>query len=300
MSSETGFPEQMSGIGRLREPFRTAFASEIGRGEPIRALIYSPPFSTASFKAVASVTAITASRWVIAWEQDRQIWMEAAEFSDTLFIELTIILLYGQLKIDFLKEGTPMSVAVYFNTVRDGYYQTALEWLLAGIATPSRTSTQAGDGRQQVTGDWPLKFRNVALRYAPAGRQLISGVYWDALYRGANRELCPASALVRTEKELLLITEEKLGGRFHAHRRGQKFGEIISYFPCAHLAGYRMLDRSRMDTLRLLVHAGYGGETVDIAFPKEKRKRVLDLMSSMMLDSPRTADADGYTHSQDG
>jgi hypothetical protein len=295
MSSETGFPEKISGIGHLREPFRTAFRSEIGQGEPVKALIYSPRFSTASFKAAASVMAVTADRWVIAWEQDRQVWMEAADFSDTLLIELTIILLYGQLKVDFVKEGTPVSVAVYFNTVKEKYYQEAMESLLAGIATESKARRQAGEVNEPVVRDWPLKFRNVALMYSPAGRQLIAGLYWDALYGGGNRELSPACALLRTEKELLLITEEKLSGRFHLHR-DQKLGEIITYVPLAHLASYCILERPRVDTLSLLVHAGYGGETFDIAFPKEKRPRVLDIMRSIMLDSPlsaRAADADG-------
>jgi hypothetical protein len=209
--------------------------------------------------------------------------MEAAEFSDTLFLELTIILLYGQLKVDFLKEGTPASVAVCFNTVREKYYQAAVEWLLAGIATQSTGRSQAGEGNERVVRDWPLKFRNVALLYSPVGRQLISGSYWDALYGGGNRELFPASALLRTEKELLFITEEKLPGRFHFHR-GQKFGKIITYFPLAHLANYRIIERRRVDTLSLLIHAGYGGDTFEIAFPKEKRERVLDVMRSILPD----------------
>jgi hypothetical protein len=293
MSSETSFPEKISGLDHLREPFRTAFRSEIGPGELIKAVIYSPPFSTASFKAAASVMVVTADRWVIAREENRQIWMEAADFSDTLLIELTIILLYGQLKVDFLKEGTPASATVYFNTVREKYYQEALELLLAGIATDSKGRSQAEEGKNndRVVRDWPIKFRNVALRYSPIGRQLISGLYWDALYGGGNRELSPASALVRTEKELLLIAEEKLPGRFHFHR-GQKFGEIITYFPLAHLASYRILERRRVDTLSLLVHAGYGGESLEIAFPKEKRERMLELMRSIMVDRPWSAGAE--------
>ncbi|MBV9999773.1 MAG: hypothetical protein JO015_11760 [Verrucomicrobia bacterium] len=293
MSSETSFPEKISGIGHLREPFRTAFRSELGPGELIKALIYSPPFSTASFKAAASVMVVTADRWVIAWEENRQIWMEAADFSDTLFIELTIILLYGQLKVDFLKEGTPSSVTVYFNTVREKYYQEAVELLLGGIATESRGKSQAGEVKknERVVSDWPIKFRNVALRYSPIARQLMSGLYWDALYGGGNRELSPASALVRTEKELLLIAEEKLPGRFH-FRRDQKFGEIITYFPLAHLANYRILERRRVDTLTLLVHAGYGGETLEITFPTEKRGRMVELMRSIMLEWPLSAGDD--------
>ena len=278
MNSKTIFPEKISGIGHLREPFRTALRSEISQSESIRALIYSPLFSTASFKAAASVMAVTAGRWVIAWEEDRQVWMEAADFSDTLFIELTVILLYGQLKIDFLKEGTPASVTVYFNTVKEKYYQEALELLLAGIATEPKGSSQAvAQANVQAVRDWPLKFRNVALRYCPVGRRLISGLYWDTLYGSRNRELAPAGALARTEKELLLIAEEHLPGRFHFHR-GQKFGEIITYFPLAHLAHYRIAERRQFDTLSLLVHAGYGGENFEIAFPKEKCERVLELM----------------------
>ena len=169
-----------------------------------------------------------------------------------------------------------------------------LQQLLAGIATEPKGRSRAGEETGRVVKDWPMKFRNVALRYSPLGRQPIAGLYWDALYGEFNRELSPASALLRTENELLLVTEEKLPGRFHLHR-AQKFGEIITYFPLSHLAGYRILERPRVDTLSLLVHAGYGGETLDIAFPKEERPRVLDLMRSIILDPPlsaRAADAD--------
>ena len=99
---------------------------------------------------------------------------------------------------------------------------------------------------------------------------------------------------MRTDKELVLIAEEKLPGRFHFDR-GQKFGQIITYLPLSHLASYHLIERPRADTLSLLIHAGYGGETLDIVFPKDKRARVLDLMRSIMLGWPlsaRAADAD--------
>jgi hypothetical protein len=282
MGVESRFPEKIDGIDRLREPFRTAFKSEVGESEPIQILVYSPAFTTAAFSGLASVVAVTNGRWVIAVEgEDEQIRMEAASFSDTLLAELTIILLYGQLKVDFIKEGAPASIAAQFNTVMTKYYQEAVKLLLAGIEAGSGEKGGHGKVNEQVVRDWPMKFQSVALTYSPVGRQLISGMYWDALYGGFNRELSPASALLRTEEELVLITEEKLPGRFHFHRQ-EKQGEIITYFPLSQLAEYRIVEQPRVDTLSLQVHASHGGESLDVPFPKAKRGQVQEFMESIM------------------
>jgi hypothetical protein len=293
MGVESRYPEKLDGIDRLREPFRAAFTSEIGQSEPIQILVYSPAFTTVALSVLASVVAVTTGRWVIASEgEDGQIRMEAAAFADTLLIELTIILLCGQFKVGFIKEGIPVSIAAQFNTVMTKYYQEAVELLLAGIEAGSGEKGPQGEVNERVVRDWPMKFQSVALTYAPVGRQLMSGMYWDALYGGFNRELSPASALLRTEKELVLITEEKLPGRFHFHRE-EKQGEIITYFPLSQLAEYRIVEQPRVGTLSLQVHASHGAETLEIPFPKVKRGQVHSFMESMMGKtgaSTRTSD----------
>ena len=53
-----------------------------------------------------------------------------------------------------------------------------------------------------------MKFRTEAERYRPKGKRLSAAMRWPAIFGGFQRELAPAGALLVTERELVLISEE--------------------------------------------------------------------------------------------
>jgi hypothetical protein len=120
---------------------------------------------------------------------------------------------------------------------------------------------------------WPVKFRNEAERYWPKGRRLLAATQWSAIVDGFRRELCPAGALLVTERELVLIREEKRSARRH---RGdfQEFGGIITYFPLVRLLDFHVSYHGRFGVLALRVHAVHGGEKLEIVFPVDHESAV--------------------------
>jgi hypothetical protein len=75
-------------------------------------------------KYPGTVLAVTDQRWLIVAETHPNVAeVEGATFDDTLLVEFTEILLYGELRIHFALDGKPHSTAAHFNTVTDGYYR---------------------------------------------------------------------------------------------------------------------------------------------------------------------------------
>jgi hypothetical protein len=59
--------------------------------------------------------------------------VEDCKFDDTLFLELTSLILWGELKIHFASVGTSYCEAMRFNTVTEGLYREAIDLLLDRI-----------------------------------------------------------------------------------------------------------------------------------------------------------------------
>jgi hypothetical protein len=97
---------------------------------------------------------------------------------------------------------------------------------------------------------------------------------------GFRRELFSAGALLVTERELVLISEEKISPRQHQgdlHR----FGGIITYLPIAQLRDFQLTQHERFDVLALQVHSIHGGEKLEIVFPADHEKAVSEAMEQV-------------------
>jgi hypothetical protein len=283
MSTDEIYSEELE-IASVQESFRTALLGALKDRERTRKLLYSPPFSTLGFTAPASLLAITDERWLVILEEESEPHVAYATFDDTLLLELSIILLNGQLKLDYVKEGTSLAVAVHFDVVSKGNYFEAVESLLAGMeARPVRTSEKKIDPDQDIE-NWPLKFRNIAAEYLPRGGRLGSAVCWETIYGGFDREIAPAGALISTERELVIVAEEKAPMRQSREESHDKYGEIITYFPLRCLADCRIIEQDQFDILSLEVHARHGGEQLKLIFPPKQRESVKALMNRCLGD----------------
>ena len=102
MEIDTPFPTKLDTVSDAPEPLRSALVESLPSGEPVRLLVHAPAFPTGDEKSPATVLAVTNTGWLVASEsEDGGATLEKSDFNDTLFLELTSILLLGQLGISF-------------------------------------------------------------------------------------------------------------------------------------------------------------------------------------------------------
>ena len=110
----------------------------------------------------------------------------------------------------------------------------------------------------------------------------MAATQWSAICGGFQRELAPAGALLLTDRELVLISEEKASPRQHIGDL-HEFGGIITYFPLVRLADFHLSHHERFGVLALQVHATHGGEKLEIIFPSDHERAVSEVMDRRVL-----------------
>src|ERR1700675_811938 len=131
MSSAGGLPTCIKRLEDVPPPFREGLSNRIGESESVVDLMFRPAFRAGKFSTLASVLCATDSRWfVVLLQDDGSVRVDTASYETTLLLELTLILLYGQLKMDFVYDGQVRSTALHFNTVMKDDYWKALQTIL--------------------------------------------------------------------------------------------------------------------------------------------------------------------------
>jgi hypothetical protein len=294
MDIDHNFPTKLPSVDDVPEPFHGALKSRISPKEDVQALIYSPAFSTlgnlpedatpinpGQIFAPASLLAVLDDRWLVATEEEDAVKVEESSFVDTLFLELTSILLSGELKIFFAAVGTYYVSTLSFNTVGEEVYREAIGLILDGI---DQTKSTSYDKNGSLLRSWPLKFRLEAERYCPRGQRLTTATRWTSLNGELEDALCPSAALLITERELVFISEHKAFPRQHVGDL-HKFGGIISYFPLIRLSDFHISHHGHFGVLALLIHAAHGAEKIEIAFPSDREKAVQKTMQFAFQNS---------------
>src|SRR6266436_2411017 len=157
-----------------------------------------------------------------------------------------------------------------------------LDPALSGVAEKDRNEASMFEG-------WPMKVRNEAQRYWPRGQQFLAAIQWPAVFGGPQGELAPAGALLITERELVVITEEK---EFAAESRAEApsalepkeiFGGIVTFVPRVRLRDFHVSHQENFGVLALQVHATHGGEELKVIFPSDDEMAVLKAVEQMLL-----------------
>ncbi len=210
MEIDTRFPTKLNTVSDAPEPLRSALVESFPSGEPVRLLVHAPAFTTGDEKSPATLLAVTNNGWFVASEtEDGGSALEKSDFSDTLFLELKSILLSGQLRISFAAVDKSHFVTIKFETVEDQYYREAIDLILTGIDPALSGVAEKDRSEASMFEGWPMKVRNEAQRYWPRGQRFLAAIQWPAIFSGSQRQLAPAGALLITERELVVISEEK-------------------------------------------------------------------------------------------
>ncbi len=318
MEIDTRFPTKLDTVSDAPEPLRTALVESIPPGESVRLLVHAPAFPQGDKKSPATVLAVTNNGWLVASEtEEGGAALEKSAFSDILFLELTSILLFGQLRISFAAVDTSYSATIKFETVEEEFYREAIDLMLAGIDPALTAVAQKDRNEASMFEAWPMKFRSEAQRYWPSWQRLLAAIQWPAVFGGF--QLAPAGALLITERELVLISEEKSSAEpppetpsaeepkdrppkqetpptpeLHKELTPTEtpsekplvpvgFGGIITFVPRVRLADFHVSHQEHFGVLALQVHTAHGGEKLEIIFPSDDEKAVSKTMEQVSL-----------------
>jgi hypothetical protein len=287
MNVDTRFPTKLDAIQDAPEALRKALLESFPSQESARFLVHSPLFSTADERSPATILAVTSAGWLLASENEAGgVGIQKSNFRDTLFVELTSILLWGQLKIHFITAEKSSIAVLRFDTVGEELYRDAINLILEGIeqTLAPAVEVESDRGSTLIFKSWPIHFRNEAERYQPKGQRLLAATQWPAVIGGFRRELSPACALLVTAREFVLIAEEKTSPRQHAGDL-HHFGGIITYIPIAQLKDFQLSQHERFDVLAFQVHAMDGGEELEIIFPSDHERAVSEIMKQVFAHS---------------
>jgi hypothetical protein len=261
----------------------------LSSGELVRLLVHAPAFATEDEKSPATVLAVTNNSWLVASEaEDGSAALEKSDFSETLFLELTSILLLGQLRISFAAADTAKSVTIKFETVGDELYREAIDLILAGIDPALIPAVEKDRNAASMFEAWPMKIRNEAQRYWPSGQRSVAAIHWAAISDGTQRQLAPAGALLITERELVLISdaketsEEPSPEASSAEEPKESSGGIITFVPRLRLAGFDVSRQEGFGVLALQARAAHGGDKLEIIFPPDDEEAVSKAMEQVL------------------
>jgi hypothetical protein len=265
----------MSIIARIGSGIRSDRLSLLPKTSPI---IYSPAFVSGNFSLPGSVLCVTDRQWVMVYEAGgHDVVVEKAVFAETLLVELTIILLYGQLKIHYAHDDHGGSCACYFNTVMEGFYTNASEHVLNSIDAIWHPSGERDKKILQDLKSWPLKFRNYGWHYLPPGSKLLDALHWPTVFGRFGREFAPAGSIFLTDRHLLVIAEERSRSWFQKKDR-TRYGATITYLPRTRISGFQIRERRRFSVLELTAQSARGAEEFQVLFPTEYREEVPKLL----------------------
>jgi hypothetical protein len=281
MSSVADFGVRPQRIEDAPQPFRQVLLQRVEKDENVRHLVYSPAFTTGRFHTLASLLCVTDRRWIILLcEKDGRTIVGESPYDAILLVELTIILLYGQLKIDFVFNGEARSTALQFNTVMKRDYFQATQDILSAINGEEKRGGRLDWRNSPILRDWPLKFRNSSILYAPDHSRLFDGAQWGEIYGAFHRLLGPAAAMLLTERHVVIIAEEKPGWLQFARRAN--YGQIITYLPIDRLASFQLSRSARFSLLQLEGSRKAGGEKLVIMLPHDAEEAASRLLKAAL------------------
>lgn len=282
------FSFQLKDRDDIREPFHAALRQLLpAAAEPVM-MVFTPSLETSEGVTAPSLLVLENDRWHLLVENENHtVTTTSSAIDRTVLVEMTVVLLLGRLKFDFATKRDVKSVVIEFNTVMEHLYHAAAEYLLG--AMKGRPSAEPVDRQPdlELLHSVPLKFRNSILRFAPPSERLLALAYWPAIIVEKNglieNELSPESALVLCERELLLVSEERLipsDRPAHRFRIGlvNKHGSIAVHGLLSRLTEFRFGGIGSAVTLDLLFQVDPVIEIISLVMPADQKAPIVDIL----------------------
>lgn len=283
------FSFQLKDRNDIREPFHAALGKLLSAAaaEPVM-MVFTPSLETSEGVTAPSLLVLENDRWHLLVENEKHGVTTTSSLIDrTVLVEMTVVLLLGRLKFDYATKRDVKSVVIEFNTVMEHLYHAAAEYLLGAMKGRPPAAPVERQPDLELLHSVPLKFRNSILRFAPPAEHLLSLAYWPAIVVEKNglieKELSPESALVLCERELLLVSEERLiPSDRPAHRFSiglvNKHGSIAVHGLLSRLSEFRFGGIGSAVSLDLLFHVEPVMEIISLVMPAEQKAPVVEIL----------------------
>jgi hypothetical protein len=242
MSSVQQVPVQFCDIDQCPRHFRDRLKRSVDVTENIYDIIYSPAFSSGTVWLPASVFCVTDRQWLIAQELKKKgdrVGLKRGVYADTLLIELTDILLYGQLKIGYAFTDRSESSACHFSAAFTNMYTNAIQRVLNFIDHVREAAIEKDKSIRTYLEAWPHKFRNWGWDFLPPGSSLLDALHWPTIVGIFRFELGPAAALFLTDRHIICLADQRSRSGF-AEKDQINHGVIVTYFPRSRFSGFQI------------------------------------------------------------
>jgi hypothetical protein len=292
------FASKLASVDEAPEPLRNALAAALNPDDIPRLLVFAPANRIINKQSPATLLAVLDSGWVVvSGTEETQPSAAHCNFANTLLVELTSILLYGRLRIDFGLNGRAQSTTAQFNTVTEGLYQEATQIILNRMDRVSAIVPCDSNELYPALGSLPLNFGNALMKFLPMGQRVLDVVHWPSVVgrrsRWRRQELAPAAALALTDRELLLVSEEKSWSWLLPGRTG-KYGNIATHIPLSRIERLQLSEHEQMNTIDIESRTPQGGEKLKINFPGVQTTEVAAFLERAKLQRMHKASQDAF------
>jgi len=225
------FSESVGSPDDLPDALATALRNELGgEVDSLQLIIHSPAFATVGQSSPENVFALTGTRWILVAKTPTGTQASSAPFAAAAVIELTMILLGGQLRIESADGAA--GCAVGFNMVSIELFREALFMILARARPVASGGTRAGN----IEGELAMltfKFHTALREQTPPGLALHGVRSWTSEVSPFARLLfmkpaAPAGVLAVTDTYLCVITDPP-AGKEKQHKGKSPHGKIATY-----------------------------------------------------------------------
>jgi hypothetical protein len=259
MSAIERFAYNVPDLAALEPHVASALAQNLGAGEAIRLIIYTPrPYSLPRVRKLeaamrsyggkppASVLVLTEERLLAATvaEPPAAPPVVATPLADVVRLDLGTILLLGWIEWTWASAGQLQQHQVYFNTVGEPLLWELVTAVRRTIIDQSNLPMQVGQSKDAAFDDLPYKFANlVPNKLMLPDEQVLALVYQPTIWRRVlglfKRRRGPATTVVLSREHLLIAQED-------APAAGAAYGMIARYCPRSRLAAV-VLERADDD-----------------------------------------------------
>ncbi|QSI77863.1 hypothetical protein [Niveibacterium microcysteis] len=282
------FSESIGSPDDLPEALAAALKTALGaEADALQLIIHSPAFATVGQSSPENVFALTSTRWILVAKTATGTVTSTAPFAAAAVIELTMILLGGQLRIESVAGAA--GCAVGFNMVSIELFREALFIMLAG-ARPAATNPTRGGNIEAELSVLSFKFRTALQEQTPSGVALRDVRSWTSEVSPLARLLfmkpaAPAGVLAVTDSYLGVITDPP-AGKEKQHKGKSPHGKIATYVLRQHPLVLHLPQPQRRgdSTVRIAIESDVG---FALSVPARQIGGIASLLSALL--PPATA-----------